>query len=89
MLHSLKERNLLVVAAAQAEERERQQVQEEIGEVEQHILAILPLLEASSDQCKKQVRPYFLAISFKNNAGIVINFYSSLPLLNFHADRSS
>lgn len=64
MLHSLKERNLLVVAAAQAEERERQQAQEEIGEVEQHILAIPPLLEASADQSKKQVRLYFLTILF-------------------------
>lgn len=55
MLRSLKERNQLVVAAAQAVERERQQVQEEIGEVEQHILAIAPSVEASSDQCKEQV----------------------------------
>lgn len=55
MFCSLKERNELVVAAAQAEERERQQVQEEIGQVEQHILAIVPSLEASSDQCKEQV----------------------------------
>lgn len=55
VLCSLKERNQLVVAAARAEERERQQVQEEIGEVEQHVLAIVPSLEASSDQCKEQV----------------------------------
>lgn len=55
MLCSLQERNQLVVAAAQAEERERQQVQEEIGLVEQHILAIVLSLEASSDQCKVQV----------------------------------
>lgn len=55
VLCSLIERNRLVVAAARAEERERQQVQEEIGEVEQHILAIVPSLEASSDQCKEQV----------------------------------
>lgn len=55
VLCSLKERNQLVVAAAQAEERKRQQVQEEICEVEEHILAIVPSLEASSDQCKQQV----------------------------------
>lgn len=55
VLCSLQERNQLVVAAAQAEERERQQVQEEIGLVEQHILAIVLSLEASSDQCKVQV----------------------------------
>lgn len=53
VLRSLKERNQLLVAAAQAEERERQQVQEEIGEVEQHILAIGPSLEASSDQVSR------------------------------------
>lgn len=55
VLRSLKERNQLVVAAAQAEARERQQVQEEIGEVEQQVLAIVPSLEAPSDQCKEQV----------------------------------
>lgn len=57
---SLKERNQLVVAAAEAEERERQQIQEDISEVEQHILAIVLNLDASSDQCKEQVsRLYF------------------------------
>lgn len=55
VLCSLKERNLQVVSAAHAEERERQQVQEEIGEVEQHILAIIPSVEASSDQFNEQV----------------------------------
>lgn len=46
-----------MVAAAQAEEKERQQVQEEIGKVEQHLLAILPSLEAgSSDPFEQQVR---------------------------------
>ncbi|XP_044232894.1 nesprin-2-like isoform X4 [Thunnus albacares] len=53
-VRSLKERNLLVVAAAQAEEKERQQVQEEIGEVEQHIVAILPVLETCSNLRKQQ-----------------------------------
>lgn len=46
----------MVVAAAQAEEKERQQVQEEIGEVEQHFFTILPSLEACSNPCKQQVR---------------------------------
>ncbi|XP_040920887.1 nesprin-2a [Toxotes jaculatrix] len=53
-VRSLKERNLLVVAAAQAEEKERQQVQEEIGEVEKHTLALLSALEASSNPRKQQ-----------------------------------
>ncbi|KAM7395095.1 hypothetical protein PAMA_006717 [Pampus argenteus] len=53
-VRSLKERNLLVVAAAQAEEKERQQVQEEIGEVEQHVVAIPAMLEACSDPRKQQ-----------------------------------
>ncbi|XP_054871829.1 nesprin-2 isoform X5 [Amphiprion ocellaris] len=53
-VRSLKERNLLVVAAAQAEEKERQQVQEEIGEVEKHMLAILLALEACSTPNKRQ-----------------------------------
>eukprot|EP00064_Thunnus_orientalis_P010013 superscaffoldBa00001318_g10039 len=53
-VRSLKEKNLLVVAAAQAEEKERQQVQEEIGEVEQHIVAILPVLETCSNLRKQQ-----------------------------------
>ncbi|XP_060907682.1 nesprin-2-like isoform X3 [Labrus mixtus] len=53
-VRSLKERNLQVVAAAQAEEKERQQVQEEIEEVEQHVLAVLTSLEASSNPSKQQ-----------------------------------
>lgn len=48
---------MLLVAAAQAEERKRQQVQEEIEEVEQHVLEVLPLLEANSS---KQVRVLFM-----------------------------
>ncbi|XP_034756192.1 nesprin-2-like [Etheostoma cragini] len=53
-VRSLKERNLLVVAAAQAEEKEREQVQEEIGELEKRVFAILSLLEACSNPCKQQ-----------------------------------
>ncbi|XP_070706002.1 nesprin-2a [Pempheris klunzingeri] len=53
-VRSLKERNQLVVAAAQAEEKERQQVQEEIGEVEQHMFTILSSLEACSNPCEQQ-----------------------------------
>ncbi|KAI3364132.1 hypothetical protein L3Q82_010949, partial [Scortum barcoo] len=53
-VRSLKERNLQVVAAAQAEEKERQQIQEEIGDVEQQVFAILPLLETCSNPCKQQ-----------------------------------
>ncbi|XP_069017780.1 nesprin-2a isoform X4 [Embiotoca jacksoni] len=53
-VRSLKERNLLVVAAAQAEERDRQQVQEEIGEVERHLFSILPALEASPNTSNTQ-----------------------------------
>lgn len=85
MLCSLKERNQLVVAAAQAEERERQQVLEEISEVEQRILAILPLVEASSDQCKEQVSP----LSFERKVnGIVHDFLSASPSISF-TNRSS
>nr|XP_046228198.1 nesprin-2 isoform X4 [Scatophagus argus] len=53
-VRSLKERNLQVVAAARAEEKERQHVQEEIEEVEQHIFNILPSLEACPNLCKQQ-----------------------------------
>ncbi|KAF1376843.1 hypothetical protein PFLUV_G00215650 [Perca fluviatilis] len=53
-VRSLKERNLLVVAAAQAEEKEREQVLEEIGELEKHIFAILSPLEACSNPGKQQ-----------------------------------
>ncbi|XP_062293145.1 nesprin-2 isoform X5 [Scomber scombrus] len=56
-VRSLKERNLLLVAAAQAEEKERQQVQEEMEEVEQHVVAILSQLEAcSSPRKQKELR---------------------------------
>ncbi|KAM8832006.1 nesprin-2a isoform 3-T3 [Spinachia spinachia] len=51
---SLKERNLLLVAAAQAEDKERQQVQVEIAEWEQHMSTLLPSLEACPDLCKQQ-----------------------------------
>ncbi|XP_062415634.1 nesprin-2-like isoform X4 [Pungitius pungitius] len=51
---SLKKRNLLVVAAAQAEDKERQQVQVEIAEWEQNMLTLLPSLEACSNPCKQQ-----------------------------------
>ncbi len=54
---------MLVVAAAQAEEKEREQVQEEIGELEQHLFAILPSLEACSNPCKQQVRLLFYVLS--------------------------
>ncbi|XP_029965420.1 nesprin-2-like isoform X2 [Salarias fasciatus] len=53
-VRSLKERNLLVVAAAQAEERERQHVQEEIGKVEKHVLTILHSLDECSSPSKRQ-----------------------------------
>lgn len=68
-----------MVAAAQAEEKERQQVQDEIGEVEKHMLTILPTLEACSDRRKRQVSQSIItvlsvpcqqstAISFKDRA---------------------
>ncbi|XP_028252465.1 nesprin-2a isoform X3 [Parambassis ranga] len=53
-VRSLKERNLQVVAAAQAEEKQREQVQEGIGEVEKHVIAILPVLEACSNLNERQ-----------------------------------
>ncbi|XP_071323734.1 nesprin-2a isoform X2 [Trachinotus anak] len=53
-VRSLQERNLLLVAAAQAEEKERQQVLEEIGEVEKHMLAILPTLDACLNPSEQQ-----------------------------------
>ncbi|XP_031717653.1 nesprin-2a isoform X2 [Anarrhichthys ocellatus] len=53
-VRSLKERNLLVVAAAQAEEKDRQQVQVEIAELEEHMFTLLPSLEACSNPRKQQ-----------------------------------
>ncbi|XP_034436669.1 nesprin-1-like [Hippoglossus hippoglossus] len=53
-VRSLKERNLLVVAAAQAEEKEREHVQDEIEEVEKHVFAILPKLEGCSNPNQQQ-----------------------------------
>lgn len=53
--HSLQERNLLVVAAAQAEETERQHLQEELGDMEKHLLTILPTLEVCLDPNNRQV----------------------------------
>ncbi|KAM3861499.1 nesprin-2-like [Diretmus argenteus] len=51
---SLKERNMLVVTAALAEEQEREQVQEEIEEVDQHVLALLPSLETCCNPRQQQ-----------------------------------
>ncbi|XP_071395747.1 LOW QUALITY PROTEIN: nesprin-2-like [Centroberyx affinis] len=51
---SLKERNLAVVTTALAEEQERQRVQEEIGDVEQHVLAMLPALDTCSNPRQQQ-----------------------------------
>ncbi|XP_068610193.1 nesprin-2a [Brachionichthys hirsutus] len=53
-VRSLKERNLLMVAAAQAEGKERQRVQEEIGEVEHSIVAIRSLMEVCTNPRKQQ-----------------------------------
>ncbi|CAB1413948.1 unnamed protein product [Pleuronectes platessa] len=53
-VRSLKERNLLVVAAAQAEEKEREHVQDEIEEVEKHVFALLPKLEGCSTPNQQQ-----------------------------------
>lgn len=54
-----------MVAAAQAEEKERQHVQEEIEEVEKHMFAILPLLETCSNPHQQQVRLLFLVAHSK------------------------
>ncbi|XP_067338852.1 nesprin-2 isoform X4 [Channa argus] len=51
---SLRERKILVVAAAQAEEKKRQQIQENIEEVEKRMLSILPTLQVCSDPSKQQ-----------------------------------
>ncbi|XP_033991567.1 nesprin-2 isoform X3 [Trematomus bernacchii] len=53
-VRSLKERNQLVVAAAKAEEKEREHLQEEIGEVAQHMFALLPSLEDCSNPSRQQ-----------------------------------
>ncbi|KAM4521617.1 nesprin-2a isoform 3-T4 [Odontesthes bonariensis] len=53
-VRSLKEKNLLVVAAAQAEEKERQQVQDQMGLVEKHLFTILSQLELCSNPSKRQ-----------------------------------
>ncbi|XP_041832728.1 nesprin-2-like [Melanotaenia boesemani] len=52
-VRSLKERNLLIVAAAQAETKERQQIQEEIGQVEKE-LTTLSELELCLDPSERQ-----------------------------------
>lgn len=52
-----------MVAAAQAEDKERQQVQVEIAEWEQNMLTILPSLEACSNPCKQQVKFLFYSNS--------------------------
>uniref|UniRef100_A0AAQ6IQR6 KASH domain-containing protein n=1 Tax=Anabas testudineus TaxID=64144 RepID=A0AAQ6IQR6_ANATE len=49
-IRSLKERNLLVVAAAQTEEKVRQQIQDEIEEVERNMLTILQTCSNPSKQ---------------------------------------
>lgn len=49
-----------MLAAAQAEEKEREKVQEEIAEVEQHMFALLPALQACSNPCRQQVRSFFM-----------------------------
>ncbi|KAF7666652.1 hypothetical protein LDENG_00098390 [Lucifuga dentata] len=53
-IRSLKEKNLLVVAAAQREEKERRQFHEEIGEMNRHLFAILRSVEAFWDPSKQQ-----------------------------------
>lgn len=45
-----------MVAAAQAEEKERQQLQEEITELEKRVSTVIPTLEESPDPSKQQVR---------------------------------
>lgn len=58
-----------MVAAAKAEEKERERVQEEIGEVAQHMLALLPLLEDCSNPSRQQVRHFFCALECKLDIG--------------------
>ncbi|XP_029984215.1 nesprin-2a [Sphaeramia orbicularis] len=53
-VRSLEERNLLVVAAAQAEEKERQQVQDKLKELENHVSGLLPNLENCLNPGKQQ-----------------------------------
>ncbi|XP_047244831.1 nesprin-2-like [Girardinichthys multiradiatus] len=53
-IRSLKERNLLLMAAAEEEQKEREQVQKRIQDVENNLFAILPELEMSSNPGKKQ-----------------------------------
>ncbi|XP_028295064.1 nesprin-2a isoform X2 [Gouania willdenowi] len=50
----LKERNMLVVAAAQAEEKEREQTQDEAVQIENHVTDILQELENCSNPNKRQ-----------------------------------
>ncbi|KAK2855974.1 hypothetical protein Q5P01_004709 [Channa striata] len=53
-IRSLKESNLLVVAAIQTEEKERQQIHEEIEKLERCMFTLLPTLEVCSDPSKQQ-----------------------------------
>lgn len=54
-LFSLKERNLQLLAAAEAEEQEREQIQQDVGELQEYLLLVLPQLEVCPDPSKTQV----------------------------------
>ncbi|XP_068564553.1 nesprin-2a [Cebidichthys violaceus] len=79
-VRSLRERNLLVVAAVQAEEKQRQQVQVEIAELEQHMLTLHPSLEACSNPCKQtELRKDFLSSQKAKLKCIVDGMQSRYP----------
>lgn len=61
--YSLQEQNLLVVAAAQAEENERQRVQEQMGGIQKRVSVIHPALEACLNPSERQVGFIFLGLA--------------------------
>ncbi|XP_037541118.1 nesprin-1 [Nematolebias whitei] len=81
-VRSLKERNLLLLAAAQTEEREHEQIQEDIEDVEKHLFGVLPELEVCSDPNKEQElqqRLYSLKNKLKSITGSLQSRYAAVP----------
>ncbi|XP_035989542.1 nesprin-2 [Fundulus heteroclitus] len=80
-IRSLKERNLLLMAAAEGEEKERQQVREEIEDVEKKLFADLPELETSSNPSKIQLQEKVLSLKsqLKHITDSLESRYAEIP----------
>ncbi|XP_061610592.1 nesprin-1 isoform X5 [Phyllopteryx taeniolatus] len=78
----LKERNLHVIAVAQIEERERQEFEERIGEVEKSIFTILPMLDNNMSPAQHQELTQDLSnqrVKLKCILDIVLAQYAEIP----------